>query len=381
VIPVARPCFGPEEEAAAAEVLRSGWVAQGPTCEAFEAEIAAAVGVPHAVAVSSCTTGLHLAMIACGVGPGDEVILPSYTFPATANAVLYERARPVLVDIEPDTLNVDPAAVEEAIGPRTKAVVGVHLFGFPCDIARLEEICRRRGVRLVEDAACAIGTTIDGRAAGSFGDLACFSLHARKVITCGEGGVLTTRSAGTAELLASLRTHGADRDAGKRHAEGAAPSLAAYVRLGYNYRLSDIQAAVARVQLGRLAGFVAERQALAARYDAAFSDLEGLRLPPRRPGTGHSYQSYVVVLEPGSPVEPAGFMADLARRGISTRVGTYAVHEQPYFRELGTWGSLPHASEAARRSVALPIFNGMAEADQELVIEAVRAAWGVPAPH
>ncbi|MEZ5066587.1 MAG: DegT/DnrJ/EryC1/StrS family aminotransferase [bacterium] len=375
MIPLAKPWFGPEEEAAVAEVLRSGWVAQGPTCARFEDEFATAVGVPHAISVSSCTTGLHLAVIACGVKPGDEVILPSYTFPATANAVLYEGAVPVVVDIEPGTLNVDPEAVEAAITPRTRAIIGVHLFGFPCDIVRLEEIAARHGVSLVEDAACAIGTRVDDRMAGAFGDVAVFSLHARKVVTCGEGGVLTTRDTKLAELVGSLRTHGADRDAGRRHAEGPAPTHAEYVRLGYNYRLSDIQAAVARVQLERLEAFVAEREKIAARYDAAFADLEGLRLPPRRAGWRHSYQSYVVVLEADSPVSPATFMEELARLGVSTRVGTYAVHRQPYFRERFGDRSLPFTEEAADRSVALPLFCGLPESDQARVVEAVRTVW------
>jgi len=375
LIPLARPWFGTEEEAAVAEVLRSGWVAQGPTCARFEKEFAAVVGVPHAVSVSSCTTGLHLAVVACGAGPGDEVILPSYTFPATANAVLYEGATPVLVDIDPATLNIDPAQVEAAITPRTRAVIGVHLFGLPCEIERLERICADRGLKLIEDAACAIGTRVGDRMAGSFGDVAVFSLHARKVVTCGEGGMLTTRDAATAELVASLRTHGADRDAGLRHAESSAPANAAYVHLGYNYRMSDVQAAIASVQLGRLEEFVSARERIAARYHEAFADLEGLRLPPRRDGQRHSYQSFVVVLEKNAPLEPAAFMAELSRRGVSTRVGTYAVHQQPYFRERFSPGPLPASEEAAARSVALPIFNGLSDEDADKVATEIRAIW------
>lgn len=375
MIPLARPSFGAAEEAAVAEVLRSGWVAQGPTCEAFERRFAEVVDVPHAVSVSSCSTGLHLAVIACGVGPGDEVILPSFTFPATANAVLYEGATPVLVDIQPETLNIDPAAVEAAITPRTKAVIGVHLFGYPCDIEALEDICRRHDLKLIEDAACAIGTTIDGRMAGSFGDIACFSLHARKVVTCGEGGVLTTNHDDVAELVRSLRTHGADRDAGKREREGAAPTNAAYVRLGYNYRLSDIQAAIGLVQLERLPELVAERRAQAARYDEALAGLEGLRLPARRDGWGHSYQSYVVVATEASGRSGATVMAQLAERGVSTRVGTYACHEQPYLQAKLDIGPLPASVEAAAGSIALPLFNGLSEAEQRQVSDAVREVW------
>jgi perosamine synthetase len=376
VIPLARPWFGPEEEAAAAEVLRSGWVAQGPTTAAFEDAFARAVDVTHAVAASSCTTALHLAMDVCGVKPGDEVVLPSFTFPATANAVLYAGGVPVLVDVDPATLNVDPEALDAACTSRTRAILGVHLFGAPCEIGTLAEIARRRNVALIEDAACAIGTTHDGRPAGGLGDVGCFSLHARKVITCGEGGVLTTNDEERAELARSLRTHGADRSAEHRHAEGAAPSDAMYVHLGYNYRLSDVQAAIALVQLGRLDGFVAERRALARRYDEAFGPLEGLRLPPDAPDRRHSYQSYVVIVEAAAPLDAADLMARLAERGISTRVGTYAIHRQPY---LGERARIPFpltaSDEAARCSVALPLFNGLDASDQDRVIEEVQAIW------
>lgn len=377
-IPLARPFFGREEEEAVAEVLRTGWVAQGPTTAKFEEEFARAVDVPHAIATSSCTTALHLAVIASGAGPGDEVILPSYTFPATANAVLYEGATPVLADIEPESLNLDPADAIRAITPRTKAVIGVHLFGCPCKIEELERICEERQIFLVEDAACAIGTRAGSRAAGAFGNIACFSFHARKIVSTGEGGMLTTRTESVAELVRSLRTHGADRAAEVRQAEGAAPATAQYVRLGYNYRISDVQSAIGRVQLGRLAGFVDERVRLARRYDDAFAGLAGLRLPPRiAPEAGvHSYQSYVVVLEKGAPIEPGPFMAALARLGISTRVGTYAVHKQPYFlRAFGQPRPLPFSEEAATRSVALPLYNGLAFEDQDRVIEAVHATW------
>lgn len=376
MIPLSRPSFGEEEEAAVRDVLRSGWVAQGPATAAFEREAADAIGVPHAIAVSSCTTALHLAVLAADVGAGDEVILPGFTFPATANAVLYAGAVPVLVDVDPATLNIDPELVEAAVTPRTKAVIGVHLFGLPCDVAALRSLCDRRGLRLLEDAACAIGTRIDGRMAGGFGDVACFSLHARKVITCGEGGLLTTHDDELAERMRSLRTHGADRAAETRHGDGLAPPSPSYVRLGYNYRLSDIQSAVASVQLRRLEGFVRERNELAARYDAELAGLPGLRLPPRRTGWLHSYQSYVVVVEPEAPIEARRLMDTLAARGVSTRTGTYAVHREPYFREhVRAVPSLPASEHAGSASVALPLFNGLAVRDQDAVIRALQDAW------
>ena len=375
MIPLARPNFGREEEEACAEVLRSGWVAQGPTTAEFEKEFAAEIGVPHAIATSSCTTALHLAVIAAGVGPGDEVVLPSYTFPATANAVLYEQGTPVLADIERSTLNLDPEDMIRAITPRTKAVIAVHLFGCPCKIEEIERICEDRGIFLIEDAACAVGTEAATRKAGSFGQIACFSFHARKVVSTGEGGMLTTRDGTIAELMRSLRTHGADRAAEAREKEGAAPASAQYVRLGYNYRLSDVLSAVGRVQLRRLSAFVEERNRLARRYDEALASLPGLRLPPRISKGVHSYQSYVIVLDPGAPIEPIPLMAALAKSGVSTRVGTYAVHRQPYFRELADKRPLPASEEAAERSISLPIYNGLLEKDQDVVIEAMRKAW------
>jgi perosamine synthetase len=372
VIPLARPSYGREEEEAVAEVLRSGWVAQGPTTAAFEEEFARAVGAQHAIATSSCTTALHLAVIAAGVGPGDEVVLPSYTFPATANAVLYEGGVPVLADIERDTLNLDPEDAIRAVTPRTKAIIGVHLFGCPCRIEELERICAERGIFLIEDAACAIGTRTRTREAGAAGNIACFSFHARKVVSTGEGGMLTTNDRSVAELVASLRTHGADRAADVRQKEGAAPSAAHYVRLGYNYRLSDIQSAVGRVQLRRLPELLAERERLARRYDDALSNLPGLRLPPRRVEGRHSYQSYVVVVEDSAPITAGRLMSDLASRGISTRVGTYAVHLQPYFLErFPRLRPLPVSEEAAHRAVALPLYNGLPEPDQDRVVEAL----------
>jgi dTDP-4-amino-4,6-dideoxygalactose transaminase len=374
VIPLTRPAFGPEEEDAVREVLRSGWVAQGPATAAFEREFERAVGVAHAIAVSSCTTALHLAVLGGRIGPGDEVILPSFTFPATANAVLYAGGTPVLVDVDPRTLNIDLEAVAQAAGPRTRAVIGVHLFGFPCEIGALESFCAERGLFLIEDAACAVGTRIGNRMAGTFGDVACFSFHARKVVTCGEGGMLTTRRDDLAAELASLRTHGADRGADLREGEGLAPPSPRHVRLGYNYRLSDVQSAIARAQLGRLEAFVAEREELARRYDEALSDLRGVQLPPRGVGLRHSWQSYVVVLGADAKVAPRAFRDALAAKGVATRPGTYAVHLEPYWRERFPVPSLPHSEWAAERSVALPLFNGMSWESQRRVIESVHHA-------
>lgn len=375
MIPLTRPFFGKEEAEAVAEVLAGGWVAQGPATRDLETDLAVTVGARHAIATSSCTTALHLAVVATGIGPGDEVILPSFTFPATANAVLYEGATPVLVDVRPD-LNVDPAAVAAAVGPRTKAVIGVHLFGWPCAVDELRSICAEHGLVFIEDAACAIGTAVDGRAAGSFGDVACFSFHGRKVLTCGEGGALTTSDDDLARRLRSLRTHGADEGAAAREASSSVPRPARYVALGYNYRLSDVQAAIARVQLRRLSSFLDERREIAARYEEGLRDLEGLRLPPRDAGRIHSYQSYVVTLEKQAPREPDALREALASAGVATQIGTYAVHRQPYLPEsCRPRTPLPVTEEAAERAIAIPMFNGLTRDDQARVIEAIRTAW------
>ena len=375
MIPLTRPFFGAEETEAVGEVLASGWVAQGPKTRELEAELATVVGARHGVAASSATTALHLAVVATGIARGDEVILPSFTFPATANAVLYEGATPVFVDVEAATLNMDVRAVEAAITKRTRAIIGVHLFGWPCEMDALRELCDGREIVLIEDAACGIGTELDGRQAGSLGDVACFSFHGRKVLTCGEGGMLTTSDDALAESLRSLRTHGADAGAHAREAHGV-PRAAEYVRLGYNYRLSDVQAAIARVQLRRLELFLRERNEIARRYDEALRELPGLRLPPRRAGRVHSYQSYVIVLERSAPIEPDRLRASLAERNISTQIGTYAVHRQPYLPEsCRPQGPLPVTEEAAERSVAIPMFNGLGQDDQERVIEGIRGAW------
>ncbi|MDP6528223.1 MAG: DegT/DnrJ/EryC1/StrS family aminotransferase [Gemmatimonadota bacterium] len=376
MIPVARPCFGEEEERAVAAVLRSGWVAQGPETVAFEREFAGYVGVSHAVATSSCTTALHLAVEAAGIGPGDEVLFPAYTFPATANAVLHAGGTPVPVDIDPVTLNLDAKKTAAAVTPRTKAVIAVHLFGCACPMSSLESLCREHDLFLIEDAACAVGTMVEGRPAGSVGRVACFSFHARKVLTSGEGGMLTTDDESTAHLLRSLRNHGADRSAEERQKEGSAPPAPRFGRPGYNYRISDIQSAVGRVQLSRLPAFLKERRELAERYAEGLAGLSGLRLPPLPGDAGHSFQSFVVVLDPPAPVDAPALMGTLADQGISTRIGTFAVHREPYFADLFPQiPALPEAEHAAQASVALPLYNGLSVPDQDRVIRALHAIW------
>src|SRR5436190_1354374 len=282
-IPIARPVLGEREAEAARRAILSGWVTQGPEVAAFEREFATAVGAPHACAASSCTTALHLALVAAGVGPGDEVVTVSHSFIATANAVRYCGALPVFVDVELDTFNLDPALVDAAITPRTKALLVVHQLGMPCDLASLVAAARRHGVPLIEDAACAIGSEIrwEGewqRIGRPHGDMACFSFHPRKLLSTGDGGMVVTASAETDARLRLLRQHGMSVPDTVRHAS-AQVLFEEYPIVGFNYRLTDIQAAIGREQLARLDGFVARRRELAARYAAALKPVPRIIVP------------------------------------------------------------------------------------------------------
>jgi dTDP-4-amino-4,6-dideoxygalactose transaminase len=275
-IPVRRPWLGEEEAEAAAEAVRSGWVAQGPRVAEFEAAFAAATGTEHAIAVSSCTTALHLALVGAGVGAGDEVVVPSLSFIATANAARYVGATPVFADVEPATQNLTATTVEPVLTPATRAVIVVDQGGTPADLDSLRALCEPRGIAVVEDAACAIGATYQGKPAGSGAAFAAFSFHPRKVITTGEGGMVTVRDAEVAARLRRLREHGMNVSAAERHASRQ-PILEQYTEVGFNYRMTDVQAAVGLVQLRKLDAVVARRRELAARYRALLSDLPGLR--------------------------------------------------------------------------------------------------------
>jgi len=351
-IPVMRPWLGTEESLAAADAVASEWVAQGPRVARFEAALAAEVGAPHGIAVSSCTAGLHLALLAAGVGSGDEVIVPSLSFIATANVVRYCGARPVFADIERDTLNLTPQSIAEVLTPRTRAVILVHQAGTPADIEAVHALCRPRGIEVIEDAACAIGSSYLGRPIGGHSDLVAFSFHPRKVITTGEGGMVLTGSSSRAALLRRLREHGMSMSAADRH-QAASVVLEEYPHLGFNYRMTDIQAAIGLVQLGRLEAIVARRRELAERYQEAFSDLDGLitAADPRRGQTG--------------------FLQELMWEGISARRGIMAAHLQPAYADV-TAGPLPVTEEVAYRSIILPLFHTMTPAEQERVIDAVR---------
>jgi dTDP-4-amino-4,6-dideoxygalactose transaminase len=380
-IPVARPCVGPEEEAALCDVLRSGWLTQGPRVAEFESRFAEYVGAEHAVAVASCTTALHLALLACGVRPGDEVICPSLSFIATANSIVHAGATPVFVDIEPGTYNLDPARIEEAITLQTRAILAVHQLGLPAALDPILAIAARHGLPVIEDAACAVGAEYFGKRIGApHGALACFSFHPRKILTTGEGGMMTTRDADVAARLRRLRQHAMSVPDTARHVASQVV-FETYDEVGYNYRMTDLQAAVGLVQLRRLDGFLAHRRYLAARYSERLSKLPWL-VPPTEPaGHKHNFQSYVVRLKAGARGALIGrdaLMQALLDRGVATRRGVMAIHrEVPYRNASGPdhadWEQrLPQTAAAADQTIILPLFHQMTEEEQDYVVDSIQ---------
>lgn len=369
-IAFARPEFGDAEAAAVAEVLKSGWASQGPAVARFESLFAERVGARYAVAASSCTTALHLALLLAGVGPGDEVICPSYSFIATANAVLYAGGTPVFGDIDAATWNLDPDDALRRRTPRTKAVLPVHQVGLAADLDRFE-CFTAAGVAVVEDAACAIGSTYRGRPIGAHGHVTCFSFHPRKTVSTGEGGMITTDDADLAERARRLRSHGVSVSAHARHqAKGVV--FEEYAELGYNYRLSDIQAAIGIVQLAKLDPLLARRRTVADRYDAAFRSLPQVQVPARPPYAEHAFQSYGIVLTPACTHERDEVLQALVGRGISCRRGIPPIHLEPLYRSRIGSVSLPVTETIAARSLFLPMFASLEAADQDRVIDAVR---------
>jgi perosamine synthetase len=370
-VPIARPSLRAEEAEAAKRAVLSGWVTQGPEVAAFEAEFAAAVNAPHAVAVSSCTAALHLSLLALGIGPGDEVITVSHSFVATANTVRCTGALPVFVDITLDGFNIDPALVAPAITPRTRAILAVHQLGMPADLASLLRIAHEADLPLIEDCACAVGSEIlaDGaweRLGKPHGDIACFSFHPRKVVTTGDGGMITVRDAEIDHRLRLLRQHGMTVPDTTRHAADRVIAES-YAMVGFNYRLTDIQAAVGRVQLARLPEIIAERRRLAARYLDALRDVRDLALPREPAGSRTNWQSFCVLLPPSHDQQTV--MQMLLDRGIATRRGVMCSHREPAYADLVPRFPLPRSEEAQDRGLQLPLYNGMTDDDQALVVE------------
>lgn len=375
MIPVMRPLLGPEEEAAAAEAIASGWVAQGPRVAAFEQALAARVGAPHGVALSSCTAALHLALLAAGVGPGDEVVVPSLSFIATANAPRYVGAVPVFADVEEDTQNLSAGTIAEVLSPRTRAVILVHQGGLPADLDSVHGLCDPLGINVVEDAACAIGSSYRGAPIGCHSDLVAFSFHPRKVITTGEGGMLVTSRDDWARRARRLREHGMSVSAAERHARDEVV-IETYGEQGFNYRMTDIQAAVGMVQLARLDEIVDRRRARARRYHEALSDVAGLGIVGDPPHGRNNFQSFWVVL-PDDAVGRDDLLRSMLRRGISARRGFMAAHLEPTFAEQ-PHGDLSVTERLTRRSLILPLFHEITDDEQDHVVEALVGAVRAP---
>ncbi len=364
-VPLAAPALGPEERAAILGPLDSGWVTQGPEVSAFEAEFAARHGAPHALATTSGTTALHLALAALGVGPGDEVIVPAFSWIASANVVAQCGAEVVFCDVDGQTYNATPRALERLVGERTKAIMPVHLFGLMMDVAALRDAVGAN-VAIVEDAACAVAAHVRGDAPAAHSNAAAFSFHPRKTLTTGEGGMLLMRDDALHARAATLRNHGAS-DPGPGAPEGPA-RMAAFEIAGFNYRMSDLNAAVGRAQLAKLDRFVEERRRIATAYDEALARL-GWLAPPHVPdGHHHAYQAYVARLRPDAPIGRDALLRGLAERGVGCRPGTLAISDAGAFREARGAGECATATALAAETVALPMHNRMTEDDVQYVI-------------
>lgn len=367
MIPIAKPYLTEDEAKAAYDTILTGWITQGPKVAEFERKFVEYTGANYAVAVSNCTTALHLAMIVSGIGPGDEVICPSMSYIATANCIKYVGATPVFAEVDPVTYNLDPADAESRITPKTKAILLVHQIGMPADIDAFREIAARRGLKLIEDAACAAGSEYKGEKIGSHSSLVCFSFHPRKVITTGDGGMITTDNEDYYNRLRLLRQHGMSVNDRVRH-ESNKLIFEDHIEVGYNYRLTDIQAAVGICQLEKLNWIVSERRKIAMRYNHAFNHFDCLRLPTEQEGYFSNYQSYSIYLKENCPVSRNDLMQKLLDLGISSRRGIMTSHRETAYKNLNL--SLPVSEDAADRSVILPLFVPM---NDDSIIKVINA--------
>jgi len=390
-IPIARTNLTEAEIASVLTPLRSGWLVQGSKVREFEEKWSAFTGAKHSIAVTSCTTALHLSLAALGFGPGDEAIVPAFTWIATANVVEHLGGTVVFCDIDLNTFNLDLNQLAQKITPRTKAILPVHLFGLAADMDAINQFARAHGLWVVEDAACGFGSRYHGQHVGTFGDTGCFSFHPRKAITTGEGGMITTQHDELAVKIRRLRDHGAAMSDLQRHLGPRPYLLADHPDAGYNQRMTDIQAALGSAQIYLASAIIAERQQLASRYDQAFTDLGWLQIPAKLPGYEHGYQSYPCLFQPERTRAAAAagniaeikainearnaWMDQLQQQGISTRPATHAVHMLSFYQQK--YGlkpeDFPAAFAANDCSISLPLFHGMTVEEQYFVIDQVCA--------
>ena len=374
-VPITKPSLTEEEARAPFESIKSGWVTQGPKVAEFEKAVAAYTGAKHGIATTSCTTGLHLAMAAIGIGPGDEVICPSFTFIASANAILYTGATVVFCEVDPRTFNIDPADVEKRITKKTKAIMPVDQIGLACDIDAINAIAAKHGLKVVEDAAPAIGEAYKGRKVGSNAHQTVFSFHPRKVITTGEGGMITTDDDELAERARKLRAHGMSVSDLDRH-KADRIIIEEYPELGFNYRMTDIQASIGLVQIRRLDELLRLRRSRAARYNEELPGIKGLEVPYVPEYAEHTYQSYCLRLTKDCRLDREDLMTNLLRRGVATRRGVMASHLEKTYTDRNGTVSLPVTEAATASTMLIPLYATMTDDEQTYVIESLREELG-----
>jgi dTDP-4-amino-4,6-dideoxygalactose transaminase len=375
MIPIAKPYLTTDEAQAAYDTILTGWITQGPRVADFEKKFAEYTGARYAVALSNCTTALHLSMIVSGIGAGDEVICPSMSYIATANAIRYVGANPVFAEVNPVTYNLDVQDAERKIGPKTKAILLVHQIGMPADIDAFAALAKKHNLKLIEDAACAAGSAYKGGKIGSHSELVCFSLHPRKVISTGDGGFITTNNEAYYERIKLLRQHGMSVNDRVRH-ESAKVIFEDHVELGYNYRMTDIQAAVGIHQLAKLDWIVAERRKIARQYQEALADIPFIRLPKEEEGYFSNFQSFSIYLHKDCPVSRNELMQRMLDDGIATRRGIMTAHRETAYKQEYAHVSLPVSEDAADNSIIIPLYIPMEQSDIEKVIAGFRKALG-----
>jgi perosamine synthetase len=376
MIPIAKPYLTTEDAQAAYDTILTGWITQGPRVVEFEENFAQYTGAKYAVALSNCTTGLHLAMIVAGIGAGDEVICPSMSYIATANSVKYVGANPIFAEVNPENYNLDIEDVKRRITPKTKAILLVHQIGMPADINAFRALCDSHNIILIEDAACAIGSSYQGNKIGSHSDLVCFSFHPRKVISTGDGGMVTTNNEAFYNRMKLLRQHGMSVNDRVRHSSSKI-IFEDHIEVGYNYRMTDIQAAVGIKQLAKLDWIVEERRKIAERYANELGDISFIRLPKEPEGYFTNWQSYSIYLKPECPIKRNDLMQALLDMGIASRRGVMTAHRETAYLTECDGLSLPATEDACDNSIIIPLYVPMTEDEVSTVIKGLRTCLGV----